>query len=144
MAVIHEEKHVSQIQLADALLQSNGDDCFRFGWSWNMGWHNHWAKGDDVQWGIAGVDDDSNGVVDDAAKKPQFEPGHGDDVLLSNLAWGEWPLAWPSPGGIYATIHPIEGAAVQAADEAMDENDYAPHDWGAPGKNHKTLNQWDD
>jgi hypothetical protein len=26
----------------------------------------------------------------------------------------------------------------------MDEDDNAPQDWGDPGKNHKTVNKWDD
>ncbi len=36
------------------------------------------------------------------------------------------------------------GDAVKAADDAMDENDYARQDWGDPGKNHKTVNEWAD
>ena len=50
----------------------------------------------------------------------------------------------PPTSRVYATIHPIEGEAVKAADDAMNENDYAPQDWGDPGKSHKTVNKWDD
>jgi hypothetical protein len=144
-AVIHEEKHVAQIPAADALLPTNGADSFRYGWSWNQGTlHNHWAKGPDGQWGVAGVDDDGNSTVDDAAVAPHFEPGHGDDVSLGHVRWLSWPNAWPMPGGVYASIHPIEGEAVKATDDAMDEDDYAPYDWGDPGKNHKTVDEWND
>ena len=144
MTVIHEEKHVAQIAAADALLPTSGANSFRFGWSWNQATHNHWTKGPDGQWGIAGVDDDGNSTVDDAAVVPPFEPGNGDDVSLDNATWPWWPNTWALPGGVYATIHPIEGEAVKAADDAMNENDYAPQDWGDPGKNHKTVNKWDD
>ncbi|MGI6494736.1 MAG: hypothetical protein ACOX5G_01370 [Kiritimatiellia bacterium] len=144
MTGIHEEKHVAQIAAADALLPTSGADSFRFGWSWNQSTHNHWTKGPDGQWGVAGVDDDGNGVVDDAAVAPPFEPGNGDDISLDRATWPWWPNTWTLPGGVYATIHPIEGEAVKAADDAMNENDYAPQDWGKPGKNHKTVNKWDD
>jgi hypothetical protein len=90
------------------------------------------------------VDDDGNGTVDDAAAVPPFEPGNGDDVSLDHATWPWWPNTWALPGGVYATIRPIEGEAVKAADDAMNENDYAPQDWGNPGKNHKTVNKWDD
>jgi len=144
MTVIHEEKHVAQIAAADALLPTSGADSFRFGWSWSQAIHNHWTKGPDKQWGVAGTDDDGNGIVDDAAIAPPFEPGNGDDISLDHAAWPWWPNTWALPGGVYATIHPIEGEAVKAADDAMNENDYAPQDWGDPGKNHKTVNKWDD
>gem|GEM_PF-2036711 len=144
MTVIHEEKHVAQIAAADALLPTSGADSFRFGWSWNQATHNHWTKGPDGQWGVAAVDDDGNSTVDDAAVVPPFEPGNGDDISLDHATWPWWPNTWALPGGVYATIHPIEGEAVKAADDAMNENDYAPQDWGDPGKSHKTVNKWDD
>ena len=149
MTVIHEEKHVAQIAAADALLPTSGADSFRFGWSWNQATHNHWAKGPDKQWGVAGTDDDGNGIVDDAAIAPPFEPGNGDDGCLNRIyanGYNNWPSLWLLPGGIYGSprISPIEGEAVKAADDAMNENDYAPQDWGDPGKNHKTVNKWDD
>ena len=144
MTVIHEERHVAQINAADALLPTAGADSFRFGWSWNQSLHNHWTKGPDGQWGIAGVDDDGSGTVDDAAIAPPFEPGYGDDISLDNTTWVWWPNSWVLPTGVYASIHPIEGDAVKAADDAMNDNDYAIHDWGDPGKNHNTVNKWDD
>lgn len=91
-------------------------------------------------------------MVDNAAAIPKllpsvpFEPGKGDDGNLGYEDPGKiwWPKAWALPTGKYATIHPIEGEAIQAADLAMDEHDNARSDWGNPGKNHQALNTWDD
>jgi hypothetical protein len=147
-AVIHEEKHVAQIAAADALLPTNGADSFRFGWSWRQPAHNHWTNGPDGQWGVAGIDDDGNGTVDDAAVAFPFELGQGDDVCLNRIyasGYNNWPNAWTLPVGRYGPpLTPIEGEAVKASDDAMNENDYASQDWGNPGKNHKTINKWDD
>ena len=144
MTIKHEERHVAQISEADALITSSGNDTFRFGWSWNQFFHNHWAQGADGQWGVANVDDDNNNVVDDAAPAPFFEPGNGDDVSLSRIDELDWPAPWPLPSGKYSAIPALEGDAIRVADEAMDENDYAEFDWGDPGKNHGTVNRWDD
>lgn len=38
----------------------------------------------------------------------------------------------------------IESEAVNATDNAMNENSFASQDWGDPGKNHKNLNVWSD
>lgn len=150
MSVIHEEKHVNQIARADQLMPtSSGNDAFRYGWSWNQTTHNHWKKGPDGQWGVAGVDDDGNGVVDDATPSPPFEPGHGDDVSLNYINSGpyrDWPAAWAVPQGFSENpgMLKLEVEAVRAADATMNENDYARQDWGDPGKNHATLDKWDD
>lgn len=142
--VIHEKKHVEQISLADALLPTYGQDSFRYGWSWNIMPHNHWTKGADGAWGIANVDDDGNGIVDDAKSNTPFEPGRGDDINLTNPLYYDWPNSWTLPGSPYlsASPYPVEGAAVEATDMSMDDNKYARSDWGAPGKNHGKLNEW--
>lgn len=69
---------------------------------------NHWAKGPDGEWGIPGIDDDGNQILDDAATSPPFEPGNGDDINLSELDIGiewmdtgnTWPDAWPRPSPV--------------------------------------------
>ncbi|MBR6058454.1 MAG: hypothetical protein IKP58_09840 [Victivallales bacterium] len=59
------------------------------------------------------------------------------------------PAEWPE-NVRYAVFRlpvsqgPIEGEAVQAADNAMNEHKYARKDWGNPGKNHGNKNKWDD
>ena len=144
--IIHESKHLDQIARADALLPSNGNDSFRYGWSWNMCSHNHWGKGNDGAWGVSGVDDDSNGMIDDAAVIPLFEPGHGDDSCKNrNYANGynNWPNSWMLPADPkYQLLTPIEAEAVEATDRSMNENDHARQDWSCPGKNHSTVNVW--
>ena len=141
--IIHEEKHVDQISRADAILPTNGNDSFRYGWSWNQGTHNHWTKGPDGQWGVAGIDDDGNGIKDDAGITPPFEPGLGDDVTLDNPNYVWWPNTWslPNPNNAW---HPLESEAVNAQDAGLNEHDKATSDWGDPGKQHATINKWDD
>ncbi len=142
-SVIHEEKHVDQVSSADTLLPTSGNDSFRYGWSWNQATHNHWTKGPDGQWGVAGVDDDNNGTTDDAKTTPPFEPGNGDDVSLDHPIYVWWPNSWPLPNPNLAP-HPIESEAVNAQDAGVDEDDYADDDWGNPGKKHKTYKTWND
>ena len=141
--VKHEECHIRQIRDADALLSTFGNDAFRFGWSWDVPVHNHWLKCVDGAWGAANVDDDGNGVVDDAAALPPFEPGHGDDVSLEDNNYYSWPSAWPYPNPNLC-VHPIESEAVNEMDNAVNENYYAAQDWADPGKQHNTLNDWSD
>lgn len=140
---IHESKHVEQIANADALVPSSGIDCFQHGWSWNVGSHNHWNKGPDGAWGVAGADDDGNGMPDDAKPAPPFEPGNGDDESLDHAVWVWWPKDWalPSPN---AAPHPIESDAVNYSDSNHDEHKNARDDWGSPGKNHQTIDKYDD
>ena len=156
--IIHEQKHVDQIQRADQYLWNScgetnlNNTLFRYGWSWNKIQHNHWAKGPDGAWGKANVDDDSDGFEDNAraiplATNPPFEPGQYDDENLTSSRYNDWPKSWLSlPGIPYINMKEglIEGEAVQAADNAMDEHKYARHDWGNPGKNHGTKDKWDD
>ena len=141
--VIHEGKHVSQIALADQLVPTGiASSPWAHGWSWNVQ-HNHWEKGADGEWGEAGVDDDNNSIIDDAAAAPPFEPGYGDDLSLDHSVYPSWPKAWtlPSPNDC---PHPIESAANNEADLLHNEHDKARFDWGNPGKNHKTIDFWDD
>ncbi len=150
--IIHEQKHIDQITRADALLPTDGNDTFRYGWSWNVQIHNHWSKGPDDQWGTSNIDDDGDGTIDNAIPEPihlpaiPFEPGQGDDINLSDSLWTNKPASWnwinTTP---YNSLRsPIEREAVQASDRAMNEHDNARYDWGKPGKNHQTLNKWDD
>lgn len=139
--VIHEEKHVDQIQRADPLVPSSGNDSFRYGWSWNQGTHNHWTEGNDGEWGVAGNDDDNDGITDNAAPTPPFEPGCGDDVNLSRYypsGYNNWPNSWPLPTPNNGPT-PIESEAINASDNAMDNDDNWEYDWGSPGKKHRTI-----
>ncbi len=141
--VLHETKHVEQIALADALITSGGADSFQHGWSWKPARHNHWKKGVDGEWGFSAFDDDFNGTIDDAATAPPFEPGLGDDESLDHATWVWWPKSWtlPSPN---AAPHPIESEAVNYADSNNAEHENARDDWGKPGKNHQTIDKYDD
>mgnify|MGYP004722198507 CR=1 FL=1 len=141
--IIHEKKHIDQIARADSLLVTHGNDTFRYGWSWNQPLHNHWSAGNDRGWGVAGIDDDGNGLVDDATVRPPFEPGLGDDVSLDHENYVWWPAEWPLPVPNLCS-HPIESEAVNATNNAMDEHDNATRDWADPGKQHGTLNDWED
>ena len=141
--IVHEECHVDQIVRADPLVPSNGADSFRYGWAWNQGTHNHWNEGADGKWGVAGVDDDGNGTKDDAKTTPAFEPGNGDDVTLDHATDPQWPAVWPLPNPDNA-FHPIESECVNAGDAALNEDDNAASDWGDPGKQHETINMWND
>ena len=91
------------------------------------------------------VDDDGNGVVDDANAIPwgdTFEPGHEDDLSLVSPDWDDWPAAWQLPNAMFLMVHPIECEAINATNSELDENDYAEDDWANPGKQHQTLNDW--
>lgn len=141
--ILHESKHVQQIALADALIVSEGEDSFRYGWSWNQPAHNNWNKGLDGEWGQQGIDDDLNGIVDDAAASPPFELGSGDDESLAHPYWNWWPKSWPLPVPNHG-LHPIESDAVNFSDANHDENKNARDDWGNPGKNHQTIDNYAD
>ena len=143
--VVHEDKHTDQIQRADALMPaSNGNDSFRYGWSWNKTPHNHWSPGPDGKWGVAKVDDDGNGTVDDAAPTPPFEPGNGDDVSLDHPTYVWWPNVWTLPSNPNAGGHPLESEAITFSNDYLNEDDYAKFDWGNPGKQHGTSSNYND
>ena len=139
----HEAQHVVQIGKADALLSTNGADSFRYGWSWNQAMHNHWKKGADAQWGLAAIDDEADGTLNNARLFPPFEPGNGDDESLDHATFVWWPKVWPLPVP-NAAPHPIESEAVNISDQTHNEHLNARNDWGNPGKNHKTIDKYDD
>lgn len=138
---VHERKHTVQIANADTLVGNSGS--FRYGWSFNQGTHNHWTVGADAKWGVANVDDDGNGIVDDAAIVSPFEPGNGDDANLTHATYSDWPAAWPLPAPNNAP-HPLESDAINVCDNAMNEHDKAGVDWADPGKQHATINDYKD
>ena len=139
--VIHEAEHVDQIARADALLSSG--DSFQYGWSWNQPIHNHWSEGSDGEWGVSGVDDDNDSIIDNAKAMPRFEPGNGDDINLDHPSYPQWPNAWPLPSP-NSGPHPIESEAINATDNNYSEHKNARNDWADSGKNHKTKDKWND
>ncbi|MES2738378.1 MAG: hypothetical protein V4672_18805 [Verrucomicrobiota bacterium] len=144
--VFHEAKHVDQIARTDQLVSTGAPGSpWLHGWSWNRPLHNHWTVGLDGQPGVAGVDDDGDGSVDNALASGPGELGHGDDVDLTHATSTSrnWPSSWtlPNPKKVPSEI---ESEAVNYADQQHDENDRARDDWGNPGKNHSTLDTWND
>ena len=138
--VIHEAHHVTQISNADGLVP--GDGCWQNGYSWNQAPDNHWGPGPDGKYGPA------PGVVSSAvAASPPFVAGQGDDVTLDSIS--HWPIAWgaqpAASQGSGAGVHAIEIDAENVCLAAVPaDHTFARKDWGDPGKNHKTLNKWDD
>ncbi|MCX6849229.1 MAG: hypothetical protein NTY98_09945 [Verrucomicrobia bacterium] len=148
--VIHEERHVDQIARADALLVQNGvaGTPWRFGWSFYRPDHNHWAVGTDTKPGKAGDDDDGDTIIDNYITFGSGELGKGpdgSDTRLFSLLDPDWPDAWPLPqhGGMWPTSL-LECDAIQYSDSHYNENQMARSDWGNPGKNHQTLDKWND
>ena len=142
---------MKQIRKRSDCGESNvNNTLFRYGWSWNKPQHNHWAKGPDGAWGKANIDDDNDNNLDNARPvpletNPPFEPGQHDDENLTYSRYKDWPkIRLSFPGALYIDKGPIEGEAIQAANSAMNEHKYASYDWGNPGKNHGTVNTWND
>lgn len=148
VTAVHEGVHVQQITRADALVPT-GQGCWRYGYSWNQHPvmngqpHNHWGTGPDGKYGPSpGVD---AGAV---AVQPPFVAGQGDDVNIDS-ATHHWPTAFgaaPTPSVTGVTgVHPIE---VEAENHAIStvtaDHQFARQDWGDPGKNHATVDRWDD
>lgn len=137
---VHENMHIQQIGRADPLVPTVA--CWRHGYAWNQGAnHNHYAPGPDGLWGPA------PGVADAAvATAPPFVAGQGDDVSID--ASDHWPNAFGATPATFAAnpgLHPIEREAVHASDAVVAaDHANAAIDWGDPGKNHGTLNQWND
>lgn len=134
---VHENQHIQQIARADPLVPSVA--CWQYGYSWNQGNDNHWGPGPDGKYGPA------PGVAAAAVSAtPPFVAGLGDDVSIDRS--NHWPTAFGAPPAApYNTIHPIEGEAVKAADAAVSaDHTHAREDWGDPGKNHDTVDRWDD
>ncbi len=145
-SVVHEEKHVDQISRADTLVTMTTGTPWRYGWSFNQGSnHNHWTIGADGKPGAANTDDDSDGNIDNHITTGPGELGSGDDVDLTHATSvsRNWPSAWPLPSPKLVPSE-IEHEAIKHSDDNVDEDDYANKDWGNPGKQHKTLNKWDD
>lgn len=139
--VVHENHHLDQIRRADPLVPSQR--CWRYGWSWNQQVHNHWKAGNSGLWGLKKLS------IDQLPLTPPFTdgPGQGADIDLTHLIYDDWPKAWPLPtthDPVATHLHPIEGDAVEHADNETDEGDFADKDWGDPGKNHNTLLKYDD
>lgn len=53
-------------------------------------------------------------------------------TALADLLFYRQPSGWPL--GLFLLL----------AGLLLAENDYAPQDWGDPGKNHQTVNFWND
>ena len=146
--VRHEEEHIDQISRADGLVSASNGTEWQHGWSWNKNPHNHWELGTDGEPGKAAVDDDSDGFVDNHVGNGAGELGGvaGDDVNLSRYypsGYNNWPASWPLPNP-HLTSSPIESEAINAANDDVDEDQYARSDWANPGKNHETEDKWDD
>ena len=145
-SVVHEEKHVDQIARADMEITITPNTSWQYGWSFNQGAnHNHWTVGADGKPGDAGTDDDTDGTVDNHITSGPGELGSGDDVDLTHptSVSRNWPKSWPLPSPKLIASE-IEHEAIKHSDDNVDEDDYADQDWGDPGKQHKTLNKWDD
>lgn len=151
-----------QIAKADPLVLgfSTGKDSFQYGWSWNQGTHNHWTKGNDDAWGKKDVNDDGQGIADDAALMPPFEPGWNgtDDKTLEKQkaargkkktrpdeTWPDFPDEWDLPELFFGRLEigPIEAEAIHYAAPLIKEDKFLEHDWGNPGKQHKGI-WWND
>jgi len=137
---VHEDMHITQIGRADPLVPSVA--CWQYGYSWNQGAnHNHYSPGPDGLWGpVPGVASAS------VSATPPFVAGRGDDVPLD--ASDHWPTAFGGVPAVFAAnpgLHPIEREAVHASDGVVTaDHDFAAQDWADPGKNHGTLNKWND
>ncbi len=121
--VVHETRHLYQQTEADRLIPNSPGTCFQYGWSWNAPTiHNHWKPGPDREWGVAGKDDDFNGVIDDAKpnpldfNSPYFEPGwqgsDDEDLTTHEPNARDWPKIWQLPSRYWPTIEAIEADAV--------------------------------
>jgi len=144
--VIHEAEHVAQVARADQLVPTGqAGSPWQFGWSFNQGGaHNHWTLGPDGQPGVAGVDDDGDGTVDNVIPGGPGELGSGDDVDLTHptTTSRNWAAAWPPPVPLIYFLE-LEAEAINASDAANNEHDHARSDWGHPGKNHQTVDKYD-
>jgi hypothetical protein len=141
--VLHEKKHVVQIDLADTLVTMTAGTPWQHGWSWNQPDHNHWSVGSDGLPGIGNVDDDGDSMVDNLTPSGAGELGFGDDGRLDDGTADRWPSSLGAkPPPPWAGGSAIEDQAYNV--EPDDENAQAALDWGNPGKQHKTLNKYND
>ena len=141
--VLHEKKHVDQISLADTLVTMTAGTPWQHGWSWNRPNHNHWAIGGDALPGVGGVDDDGDMTVDNLNPTGPGELGFGDDVRLDDSTAHLWPpTLGTKPPPPWAGGSPVEDQAYNV--EPDDEDAQAFLDWGDPGKQHQTINNYND
>jgi hypothetical protein len=141
--VLHEKKHVEQIDLADTLVTMTAGTPWQNGWSWNQPDHNHWTVGADGLAGVGTVDDDGDTVVDNLIPTGSGELGAGDDVRLDDGTVHLWPPSLGAkPAPPRAGGSPVEDQAYNV--EPDDEDAQAALDWGKPGKQHKTINKYND
>jgi hypothetical protein len=143
--VRHENHHTVQIANADAVVGIVANTAWRFGWSWDISVpHNHWTVGPDGQPGVAGVDDDGDGTVDNHVLTGSGELGSGDDVNLTDT--GDPVLAWPKAFGPLPPLCWAGGFAIEDAaydQEPDNEDSRANVDWANPGKQHRTISATD-
>lgn len=135
---VHERQHVRQIARADPVVGIHAGTCWANGWSWNVR-SNHYRL-------AAGRAAGAGGICTAAGPGTLGQAGTGDIKL--DPGFNHWPSAWgavpapASPAGGYIGGHPIEQKAYQQ--ETGREHALAKWDWGAPGKNHRTVNKHDD
>ena len=137
--VLHENHHTVQVAAADAVVGIVAGSPWRYGWSWNQGAHNHWSLGADGKPGVTGVDDDTDGTIDNYIVTGPGELGNGDDAVLHDMTAPaqEWPTAFGAlPPLCWATGFAIEDAAYDK--EPDNEDGRLAVDWGDPGKQHLT------
>ncbi|HZF47777.1 MAG TPA: hypothetical protein VE093_03955 [Polyangiaceae bacterium] len=143
--VWHETEHTRQIARADPVVGTHSGTCWANGWSWNQPNHNHWRLGPGR---VAGTP----GLCTSAGPGTMGDAGSGDTLLSAAVPgmpnYRSWPTAWgavpagASPDGSFIGGTPIEQQAYQQ--ETGPEHGLARQDWGDPGKNHNTVNRFDD
>lgn len=141
--VLHESEHADQIARADPIVGIHAGTCWRFGWSWNVGNHNHWTLGAGRVAGGAGI------CTTVGPGTMGTDPTDVDlsAVIATRPGYNNWPTAWgvpvgAAPGGAFIGGSPIEQQAFQK--ETSAEHALARQDWSDPGKNHRTLNRFND
>ena len=135
----HEGHHIIQISQVDALLGGlNGQtgSIWLKGWSFTQILSNHWTLGVDGKAGVANVDDDSDGPIDEVSDNSEVGFAGSDDVNLDTDD-DDIPNTYES-----ATPAWFEPAALALEDTIEHAN--ASSDWGDPGKRHATVNTYDD
>jgi hypothetical protein len=135
--VAHERFHTSQIRDADSLLGGlNGrpGSVWEKGWAWNRPTYpNHFTLGPDGKAGVANVDDDGDGIIDQENNFGEVGFPRSDDVNL-DADFNDVPDSWQP--------YDIEKEAEKA--ETIVEDTYWQADWGNPGKQHQTSKKYSD
>ena len=149
--VIHERHHVYQISEADKLVPTGtADTPWRYGWSFNKPLHNHYAVGTDGKPGRKDEDDDMDGEIDNHLVTGPGELGRGGSTLgkpnddyLGTVGDPDWPAVWQVPAGGPVPVA-LERDAIYKTNDENQEHQNARNDWGNPGKNHQTIDHWND